>query len=106
MAPGRRENQMADHSFDPIWRRIVSCTGQEFKTVSGLPFTYEVNGRVLRVSRANQDLPRSEFEKPYKLMPLTGPGQINRIVRGPAYVYAILTDPRISSGSTASDSNG
>jgi hypothetical protein len=29
------------------------------------------------------------------LLSLSGPGQINAIVRGPAYVYAILADRRI-----------
>ena len=96
---------MASQSFDPIWRRIVSCAGQEFKTVTGLEFNYTVEGQVLHPSRTRYNLPRSEFEKAYNLMPLTGPGQINRIVRGPAYVYTILTDPRISSGSTVTDSN-
>ena len=38
----------------------------------------------------------SQFRLAFELMPLTGPGQINAKVRGPAYVYAILTDPRIT----------
>ena len=84
-------------SFSSMWVRIVACQGQTFRTVRGLPFTYEVNGQILRVSRAKQNLPRTEFEKAYKLLPLNGPGKINSIVRGPAYVYAILTDPRVSS---------
>jgi hypothetical protein len=73
---------MMTHSFNSIWLQIVACQGQRFRTVKGFPFTYEVKGQVLRVSRAKQNLPRSEFEKAYKLMPLTGPGQINRIVPG------------------------
>ena len=40
-------------------------------------------------------LHRSQFEKAYGQGPLTGPGQLNDLVRGPSYVYAILTDPRV-----------
>lgn len=96
---------MAKSGFQPVWQRIVSCAGLQFRTITGLAFTYTVKGQVLRPSRTRYNLPRSEFEKAYNLMPLTGPGQINRIVRGPAYVYAILTDPRISSGPTSSSSD-
>lgn len=87
---------MAMESFNLIWQRIIACQGQQFKTVKGLPFTYKVKGHVVSVSRTKQNLPRSDFAKAYALMPLTGPGQINSTVRGPAYIYAILTDSRIS----------
>ena len=39
--------------------------------------------------KANQGKP--ELEKAFRLMPLTGPGQINGLVRGPSYVYGILS---------------
>ena len=86
---------MGTLSFSSIWQRIVTCQGQQFRTVTGLSFTYEVKGQILRVSRASQNLPRSEFEKAYSLMPIKGPGEISNLVRGSAYVYAILTDPRM-----------
>jgi len=42
------------------------------------------------------------FERAHDLMllegPLEGPGAINRLVQGPAYVWAVLHDQRISSG--------
>jgi alpha-beta hydrolase superfamily lysophospholipase len=31
-------------------------------------------------------------------VPLDGPGLINHIARGPAYVWAVLHDPRITLG--------
>jgi hypothetical protein len=34
--------------------------------------------------------------KAYELAPLSGPGEINKLVRGSSYVYAILHDERIS----------
>jgi hypothetical protein len=87
---------MSKPSFGPIWRQIVICAGQEFKTVSGLPFTYAARGQVLRVNQTRYNLPRSEFERAYALAPLKGPGQISSIIWGPEYIYAVLTDARIS----------
>ena len=45
--------------------------------------------------RTNYPLSKANFEKAARVDPLDGPGQINDLVRGPAYVYAILTDKRI-----------
>jgi hypothetical protein len=87
---------MPKPSFDVVWSRIVSLAGQAFHTKSGLPFTYGVDGSILTTSRANQNLPRSEFEKAYLLAPLDGPGEISNLVRGPAYIWAILHDPRVT----------
>lgn len=83
--------------FEAVWRGIRAATGQEFHTVRGLPFTYTLSGDHLRPSRTNVKLPKSHFKKAYGLMPLGGPGEINRLVMGPAYIFAILTDGRISS---------
>ena len=81
--------------FEAVWTNIVNCAGQEFHTITGLPFTYQVaNGAVL-TNRTNYPLSRSNFEKAAQIEDLRGPGQINRLVRGPAYVYAILSDGRI-----------
>ena len=83
--------------FEAVWRRIRACVGQEFHTVRGLPFTYLLSGDYLQPSRTKVELPKSHFEKAYGLMPLGGPGEINRLVMGPAYIFAILTDRRIKS---------
>lgn len=81
--------------FDALWRNIQAHAGQEFQTVTELAFTYEAHEGYIKPSRANQNISRSDFEKAYELVPLQSPGQIANIVRGSAYVYAILTDPRI-----------
>lgn len=86
---------MVSQSFEPIWRRIVECEGQAFQTVTGLPFTYSIHGRTLRTSRTQYILSRSDFEKVWKMLPIKGPGQIRDLVRGSAYVYAIVRDGRI-----------
>ena len=46
--------------------------------------------------RTGYPLHVSQFRLAHDRMPLSGPGEINRLVRGPAYVFAILTDARIS----------
>lgn len=81
--------------FEAIWSRIIGCAGQPFATKRGLPFTYRiVNGAVVP-DRTGYALSRANFVKAAGIENLTGPGQISNLVRGPAYVYAILTDPRV-----------
>jgi hypothetical protein len=81
-------------SFEAVWTRIQACAGQEFRTKRGLPFVYRVVGSSVIPDRTDYPIHVSQFQKAYDLMPLSGPGEINSLVRGPAYVYAILTDWR------------
>ncbi len=83
-------------TFDAIWQRIVAAAGQQFTTASGLPFTFAVNENALRPSRTEYNLSRSEFEKAWQLLPSTTRSKLNnRAIRGPSYVIAILSDPRV-----------
>ena len=84
-------------NFDTIWERILCCEGQEFMTVRKKTFTYRIIGGAVVPEHTGYPLAKSEFIKAYSQGKLTGPGQISKLVRGPSYVYAILTDPRISS---------
>jgi hypothetical protein len=81
--------------FEAVWSRIRACAGQEFRTIRALPFTCTLSGEYLRPSRTDVELPKAHFKRAYDLMPLRGPGDINRLVMGPAYIFAILTDKRI-----------
>lgn len=54
-----------------------------------------MNGSVLRPSGINRKLSKSTFEKALLTMPVSGPWALNKVVQGPAHVYAILTDERI-----------
>lgn len=80
--------------FDRVWRRIEEHEGEEFRQVRGQVFAYRIEDGQLRPSTVNQVLARSQFEKAYQRMPVSGPGQFNDL-RGPAYLFAILSDPRI-----------
>jgi hypothetical protein len=89
------EVQDADMStFDDTWIKIQQNAGRQFHTKTGLPFTYRVDGSSVTPDRTGYPLHVSQFRKAFELMPLAGPGEINRVVRGPAYIFAILTDPR------------
>lgn len=81
--------------FTSVWSRVEAHAGEEFRTVRGLPFRYRVTSAHVVPDRTRYPLHRSQLETAYQHRPLSGPGQLNDLVRGPSYVYAILTDPRI-----------
>jgi len=86
-------------SFEDVWPRIEAHAGEEFRTIRDKPFSYNIRGssvvpRPGRGAETNRLLPRSHFQKAWERRPLSGPGQIHDL-QGPAYVYAILSDPRI-----------
>jgi hypothetical protein len=82
-------------TFDAVWQRIEEHAGEEFRTKTGLPIIYELVGTSVVPDRTDYPLHVSNFRAAFDLLPLGGPGQINTLVRGPAYLYAILTDRRI-----------
>jgi hypothetical protein len=84
---------MAD--FESAWQRITERAGEPFRTKTGLPFTYIIEGTNVVPHRTGYPLHVSQFRLAFGRMPLRGPGDINNLVRGPAYVYAILTASRI-----------
>jgi len=84
-------------NFATVWRRIESNAGQQFRTKTGVEFRYQVEGSTVIPDHTGYPLHVSQFRHAFDRMPLSGPGEINSLVRGPAYVYAILVDPRIAS---------
>ena len=81
--------------INEIWRRIERHQGEEFHIKNGQPFTYELLGEIFRSSRANRNIPRGDFEKALSIAPFDGPGNVNWMVQGPSYIWAVLHDPRI-----------
>ena len=102
---------MSRQPFQTVWQRILQLQGQEFKTKTGLPFTYSVesgtavwverNGRII-----DQSLGKSNFEQVYSMMQVKPIKRISEIndravangqsqVRGPSFVWAILHDKRV-----------
>jgi len=84
-------------TFEEIWKRIEAHAGEDFRQKRGQVFSYKVTGGSLTPSTTTWNIPRSQFEKAYALVPLEGPGDINHL-HGPAYIYSILMDDRIRQG--------
>lgn len=82
-------------NFEVVWERIRKCEGEIFLTVTRKPFTYRIAGNAVVPEHTGFPLEKSQFQKAYNMGELKNPGQINRKVMGPSYVFAILTDPRI-----------
>jgi hypothetical protein len=86
-------------NFERVWRNIGLHAGEVFHTIRGLPFTYTIVGTSLVTSRTNYPLHMSQVRLAVERWPVRGPGQLQDLVRGPSYLYALLADPRIMAGS-------
>jgi hypothetical protein len=60
-------------------KRILSYESEEFRTISNLPFTYEINGTSLCPSRTKHSISKLDFAKTYELVPIRGAGEISKI---------------------------
>lgn len=81
--------------FAVVWNRILACEGEQLETITGLPFTYEISGEIFIGSRTQYNISKSDFERAYAHVPIQGPGVISNLVRGSAYIWAVLHDRRI-----------
>jgi hypothetical protein len=84
--------------FEEVWDRLRSNEGNLFHTISGLDFQYHITGNMLETTRTDYHLSKQDFARAFSLVPIPNPGTINRLVRGPSYIWAILHDERISQG--------
>lgn len=91
-APGLRP---AADGFDEVWDRIRRHAGDTFTLVRGQQFTYEVTGNNVLPAGRQRLLHKSNFARAHSRMPLRATTDI-KDVQGSSYVFAILTDPRIS----------
>ena len=85
--------------FERVWQSVVAHAGEKFSTSKGLLFRYVVAGHTVKIERdgriVDQALATGEFRKAWQRWPVSGPGELNDVVRGPAYIFAILSDARI-----------
>jgi len=81
--------------FEHRWKQIQRNSGKPFHTITGLEFTYSIEGDYLIPSRTYYKISKKDFEKVFDMGPLKGPGEISNDVRGSAYVWAIMHDKRI-----------
>jgi hypothetical protein len=84
--------------FDEVLKQLRNHQGETFPTKTNLEFTYRIDDLAFYPSRTKYRIPISELKKAYNLVPFDGPGKVNSLVRGPAYLWAVLHDSRIRRG--------
>lgn len=81
-----------------VWARILSHQGQEFHTVTNLPFKYEVDGNGIWFFREGRKidmrLSRSEVDKALARRNVRRTTDLSDL-RDYPYLFALLRDPRI-----------
>ncbi|HCF99075.1 MAG TPA: hypothetical protein DEV93_00860 [Chloroflexi bacterium] len=86
-------------NFTTIWERIAALAGSEFRQKTGRQFTFSIVGNAVAPITTNRLLARCQFQQAYQRLPLRGPGQLQDL-QGPSYLFAILTDPGVTTGSS------
>lgn len=82
--------------FETIWNRIIQNENEEFKTKTGLPFTYQISNNKFICSRVNYNISKENFHQCYLLgLPQVEKINVKDITAGPSYVWAVLHDERI-----------
>ena len=84
--------------MDPhnIWSRIAAHAGETFRTVTGIPYTYHVDGDWICLHNTNWRIPRRDAEDATGVAAPSVSLFKRRGYQGPSYLYGIVTDPRIA----------
>jgi hypothetical protein len=83
-------------TIDELWQTLHTLDGTDFETKTGRPFTFTVDGNILRTNRTRQNLSKANFQRALDLWPFE-PGEVSQQIRGSAYVWGILHDRRVRS---------
>jgi hypothetical protein len=93
-----RPNVFLENTLESVWHRIQSHQGEEFKTATGLPFTYEVERAGIwffrNGQRVNRKLTRNQLNLAVARCPLRSTTEIKDLMDY-AYLFAMLMDNRI-----------
>jgi hypothetical protein len=83
---------------DAVWRVIQNYQGEQFHTVRGLPFSFEVQGNGIWFfrggKRVNRKLTRTQVELAISRCPLKSTTEIKDLMDYP-YLFALLMDRRV-----------
>ena len=94
----RRTSGPGENLNDAVWGRINKHQGEQFHTVTGLPFTLKVEGSGVwffrNGKRINRKLTRAQLEEAISRCPLSTTTEIKDLMDYP-YLFAILRDGRI-----------
>ena len=83
--------------IEEICYRFILHEGEIFVQKTGKEFKYKIKGNILKPISINRNLSKAEFEKALPLLPLENTVPVQHL-QGPAFIYAILMDERISQG--------
>lgn len=91
---GKRGNYaaMTAHS---VWHRVAAHAGETFYTVTGIPFSYHMNGDRICLHNTNWSIPRRDVEDAVTVVSPSISIFKQRGYQGPSYLFGIITDPRI-----------
>jgi hypothetical protein len=96
-SPEQTSNTAEDLS-ESVWRAIQSRQDEQFQTVTGLPFTFKVEGSGIWFfrdrKRVNRKLTRTQVEIAISRCPLKSTTEIKDLIDYP-YLFALLMDRRI-----------
>jgi hypothetical protein len=83
---------------ETVWRRLASRQREEFRTATGLPFTFEIDGSGIwffrNGKRINKKLSRKQLNLAISRCPLSKTTEIADLMDY-AYLFGILRDARI-----------
>ena len=82
--------------FEEVWRKIIKHQNEVFYTRRKLELKYRIDGDTLYHNRTAPGIHKSDFKRAYEKFPIKNPSEIKDLVRGSAYIYAILNDKRIT----------
>lgn len=96
------ENRQRGKSSEQVWNRILHFQGEEFRTVTKLPYTYRVEGDsgiwfYRDGRRIEHRLWRGDLEAALKRPRVFKPSDL-QMFQCPSYLFGLITDPRITGG--------
>ena len=82
-------------NVDYIWENIKRHSGETFKTVTGIPYDFHVDGEYIRLHNTNWSIPKKNVENALFVKEPTVSKFKKAGFQGPSYLYGIITDNRI-----------
>lgn len=82
-------------NVDYIWKNIKRHSGETFKTVTGIPYDFHVDGEYIRLHNTNWSIPKKDVENALLVKEPTVSKFKKAGFQGPSYLYGIITDNRI-----------
>jgi len=95
---GGQHEPVEQNLTEIVWRRIESHQGEEFRTTTKKPLTYQVEGAGIWFfrdgQRINRKLTRTQVDVAISRCPLRTTTEIKDLMDS-SYLFALLMDPRI-----------